>query len=172
MGQARAYKNTHPCLRSKKHGYIYNWVKKLPVFIQLSSIRTTTFGRGNSNNIKMILLYLPNQFLFFSIEWSDVPVTHAKIPMLGTNSNIDTVRWTGHTYWKSKCNNAPALPINCTETRAVYNSKAFCFQISFCSYPQLWSWVLDNDRKSEIPNTGGRNGFLAKSQRFKPTWQG
>ena len=41
------------------------------------------------------------------------------------------------TYWKSKCSNAPALPISCTEIRAEYKSKAFCFQISFCSYPHL-----------------------------------
>ena len=32
---------------------------------------------------------------------------------------------------------APVLPIRCTETRAVYKSKAFCFQISFCFYPHL-----------------------------------
>ena len=55
-------------------------------------------------------------------------------------------------YWKSNCSNAPALPINCTKTRNVYKSKAFCFHISFCSYPHLWSWVLGNDRNSEIPH--------------------
>ena len=30
-----------------------------------------------------------------------------------------------------------ALPISYTERRAVYKSKAFCFQISFFSYPHL-----------------------------------
>ena len=29
----------------------------------------------------------------------------------------------GHPYWKSKCSNAPALPIDCTKTTAVYKSK-------------------------------------------------
>ena len=37
-----------------------------------------------------------------------------------------------------KCINAPALAISRTETRAVYKSKAFCLQISFCSYPHIW----------------------------------
>ena len=42
--------------------------RKFPAFIQLNSIKATTLGRGNSNNIKMILLCFPNQFLFFSVE--------------------------------------------------------------------------------------------------------
>ena len=53
------------------------------------------------------------------------------------SDDIDkTTNWT-HVL-KSKCSNAPTLPIGCTETRAVYKRKAFCFQISFCSYPHLW----------------------------------
>ena len=40
---------------------------------------------------------------------------------------------------KANALNAPALPISCTETRAMCKSKAFCFQISFCSYPHIWS---------------------------------
>ena len=40
---------------------------------------------------------------------------------------------------KAKCSNAPALPISCTATRNVYERRAFCFQISLCSYPHLWS---------------------------------
>ena len=70
----------------------YTWVEKLPAVIELNSIRAMPLGRGNSNNIKMILLCLSNQFLFFSIEWSDFPVAHGKIPMVATNSSTDTVR--------------------------------------------------------------------------------
>ena len=44
----------------------------------------------------------------------------------------------------------------------LYKSKAFCFQISFCSYPHLWSSVLGNDQKSEIPSTGGQSVFFCK----------
>ena len=60
------------------------------------------------------------------------------------------------------CSNEPGLWISYTETRAVYKSEAFCFHISFCSYPYLWSRVLNNDRKSSIPSTGARNNFLQK----------
>ena len=63
-------------------------------------------------------------------------------------------------------------PVSGTETIAVYKSKPFCFQISFCSNSHLWSRVLSIDRKSEIPSTGGRNEFFAKSQRFILTGQG
>ena len=48
-------------------------------------------NRGNCNNIKMILLCLPNQFLLFSIGLSGVPVFHAEIPMFGTNLIRDTM---------------------------------------------------------------------------------
>ena len=82
------------CLLLPKQAWLHlNLSKTPPAFIQLNSIRATTFGRRNFNNIKMILLCLPNQFLFFSIEWIDVLVVHAKITMFVTNSSIDTVRW-------------------------------------------------------------------------------
>ena len=89
VAQTRAYKNAYLC-QSRRD--IYTSVQKLPDFIQLNSIRTMRLGGGNSNNIKMILLCLPNQFLFFPLELSDVSVAHAKILTLGTNSSTDTVR--------------------------------------------------------------------------------
>ena len=53
---------------------------QLPAFIQLNNIRARTLGRGNSKNIKTILLCLPKQFLFFSFECSNVPNCSCKNP--------------------------------------------------------------------------------------------
>ena len=41
--------------------------------------------------------------------------------------------------------------ISCTESRAVYQSKAFCFQISFCSYPHgCECWIKTERVRSRV----------------------
>ena len=64
---------------------------------------------------------------------------------------------------KSKCSNAPALPICGTETGALLQGKAIHFQISLCSYFDLWPWVLDHEWESEISSSSCRNEIFAKN---------
>ena len=59
-------------------------------------------------------------------------------------------------------NEAPALPISCTETRTVCKSKAFCSQISF--FPILTygheCWVMTERARSRVQ--AAEMGFLRK----------
>ena len=65
-------------------------------------------------------------------------------------------------YWKSKCSNVPALPISCTETRAVYKTKAFCFRSVFVPILTYGHecWVMTERVRSQIQ--AAKIGFLRK----------
>jgi len=40
--------------------------------------------------------------------------------------------------------------------------KTVSFQISLCSDPHLWSWILGNDWKNTVPSKSGRDGILRR----------
>jgi len=50
-------------------------VEKFPPIVQLNSVRTTTLSARDTNNIKGLPFGFLDQFVLFSCEWSDVPVS-------------------------------------------------------------------------------------------------
>ncbi|KAL3060984.1 hypothetical protein OYC64_009239 [Pagothenia borchgrevinki] len=54
---------------------------------------------------------------------------------------------------------AVALPHRCDEKRNEPRGKALCLPGHIRSYPHLWSWRMGHDRKNEIADISGRDGF-------------
>ena len=71
--QLRAYKYIYSSL-----GILCRYnagVEEFPHVVQLHSVTTTTLSRRDANNIRGISFGFLDQFVFFSCEWSDVPVS-------------------------------------------------------------------------------------------------
>ena len=88
-----------------------------------------------------------------------------------SSSRLKTEEEDWYVYLWCERSSAWVFSLSGDKTRPFKDRKAVYFCIDLCFDPHLWSLILGNDWKSDIPSPNGRDGIFAKSSRCDTSWQ-